>query len=130
MMNMITAIALGGALGALTRYGTTLLITAFYGPGFQPLATLMVNAIGSGLMGLCYGLMGLGITLSDPQRGLIMVGFLGALTTFSSFALDAVSLFEKGQPLLASGYVAVSVMLSLASFVVVLTLVRGFAVGQ
>ena len=129
-MMMFFAIALGGALGAVSRYGVTLAITGVYGAGFQPLATLMVNAVGSGAMGLCYGLLTTGMVLSDPLRGVIMVGFLGALTTFSSFALDAAVLVDKGQSGMAFGYVVASVVVSLGGFALMLWVVRTLASGQ
>ena len=129
-MMMLLSIALGGAVGAVSRYGVTLAITGIYGAGFQPLATLLVNAVGSGLMGLCYGLLATGASMSDPMRGVIMVGFLGALTTFSSFALDAAVLFEKGQGGLALCYVLASVVISLISFAVMLWIVKSMATGQ
>ena len=127
---MLLSIALGGAVGAVSRYGVTLAITGIYGAGFQPPATLLVNAIGSGLMGLCYGLLAIGASMNDPMRGVIMMGFLGALTTFSSFALDAAVLFEKGQGGLALGYVLASVAISLISFAVMLWIVKSMATGQ
>ena len=129
-MIMLLSIALGGAVGAVSRYGVTLAITGIYGAGFQPLATLSVNAVGSGLMGLCYGILTVGAGISDPMRGGIMVGFLGALTTFSSFALDAAVLFEKGQGGLALGYALASVAVSLISFAMMLFIVKTMATGQ
>ena len=129
-MIMLLSIALGGAIGAVSRYGVTMAITGIYGAGFQPLATLLVNAVGSGLMGFCYGLLASGVGMSDPMRGVIMVGFLGALTTFSSFALDAAVLFEKGQGGLALGYVLASVVISLISFAMMLLIVKSMGTGQ
>lgn len=132
-MIMLISIAIGGAIGAVSRYGVSLAITGLYGAGFQPLATLMVNAVGSGLMGLCYGLLtatAMGSGINDPMRGAVMVGFLGALTTFSSFALDAVMLFQKGQMGLALGYVLASVFVSILCFVMMLFIVKTMATGQ
>ena len=125
------AIAAGGALGAMGRYATTLMIAAGMGPGWQPLATLVVNVVGSGLMGVLYGMMTTGlISFGDPARLFVQVGLLGALTTFSSFALDAAGLFEKGEAGLAAFYVLGSVLLSLAAFIGMLMLIRSMAGGQ
>lgn len=125
------AIAAGGAFGAMGRYATTLMIAAGMGPGWQPLATLVVNVVGSGLMGVLYGMMTTGlISLGDPARLFVQVGLLGALTTFSSFALDAAGLFEKGEAGLAAFYVLGSVLLSLAAFIGMLMLIRSMAGGQ
>ena len=122
-MIMLLSIALGGAVGAVSRYGVTLAITGIYGAGFQPLATLLVNAVGSGLMGLCYGLLATGASMNDPMRGVIMVGFLGALTTFSSFALDAGGLADRQGLASSALYVGLSVTLSLVAFLAVQALV-------
>jgi CrcB protein len=129
-MMMFFAIAFGGALGAVSRYAVSLMVAGFYGAGFQPLATLAVNILGSGLMGVCYVLLSAGLISSEPMRGVLMVGFLGALTTFSSFALDAMALMEKGQGLLALGYVSASVVLSLTGFVVMVMVSRALMGGQ
>ncbi len=129
-MWMFIFIALGGALGAVSRYATGLGVTAVMGPGFQPVATLLVNIAGAGLMGCCYALIGLGMTLSEPLRGLIMVGFLGALTTFSSFSLDAVSLIEKGEIATGIGYIFGSVILSLAAFLLIMLMTRSLLAGH
>jgi CrcB protein len=125
------AIAAGGAIGAMGRYATTLMIAATMGPGWQPLATLSVNIVGSGLMGLLYGLMNTGvISLGDSARLFFQIGFLGALTTFSAFALDVVSLIENDQGRLAAGYILASVLLALAGFMLMLLVVRTIAGGQ
>ena len=129
-MMMFFAIAFGGALGAVSRYAVSLMVAGFYGAGFQPLATLAVNILGSGLMGVCYVLLSAGLISSEPMRGVLMVGFLGALTTFSSFALDAMALMEKGQGPLALGYVSASVVLSLTGFVVMVMVSRALMGGQ
>jgi len=71
-----------------------------------------------------------GLISSEPIRGVLKVGFLGALTTFSSFALDVMALLEKGQGLLALGYVAASVVLSLTGFVVMVMVSRALLGGQ
>ena len=124
------AIAAGGAAGAMSRYATTLIVAAAMGPGWQPLATLSVNIAGSALMGLISGGISTGaLSLSETARLLVQVGFLGAVTTFSSFALDVVGLLEKGQAGLAAGYVVASVLLSLAAFVLMLGLMRMMAGG-
>lgn len=126
---MFIAIAIGGALGAVCRYATSLAVIATWGVSHQPVATLLVNAVGSGVMGACYAAIGLGVTMSDPMRGLIMVGFLGALTTFSSFSMDAISIFEKGLIGVAIAYVLASVVVSLLSFAIMMGIVRAFAGG-
>ncbi len=112
-MNPLIAVALGGALGALGRYGTQALIVRFFGASF-PLGTLTVNIAGSFLMGFLVHLL-LVRDASAEVRGFILVGCLGALTTFSTFSLDAVTLYERGDHGLAAFYVAASVVLSIAA---------------
>ena len=92
---MYAAVAGGGALGAMLRYSVSLLTGAgFFGIN-GPVATLIVNVCGSGLMGLFAGLVAGGLMVPEAWRAFIAIGLLGALTTFSSFALDAGALFQK-----------------------------------
>ena len=127
---MFLFIALGGALGAVSRYAVGLAITAQFGVGFMPVATLSVNIVGSGLMGFCYACLGTGLALTEPARGFVMVGFLGALTTFSSFSLDTIALIEKGQIMAGLGYILSSVIFSLMAFIAVMALTRHMITGH
>ena len=65
----------------------------------------------------------------DPVRGFVMIGFLGALTTFSSFALDAYNFFQRGEMLAGGRYLLSSVCLSVVGFYIGLVVVRLIA-GQ
>ncbi len=103
-------IALGGALGALSRYW---LISALGASRF-PWGTFAVNVLGSCLIGVLYVLISEKAVLSDQWRSLLMVGYLGAFTTFSSFSLDALLLLQEGRLLQAALYVVGSVALCLA----------------
>lgn len=111
-MPHLLAIALGGALGAMSRYGVNGLIFPLLGEKF-PLGTLVVNVLGSLVMGICYVLIIEKALLPPEWRNILMVGFLGAFTTFSTFSLDALALWQNGQLLLALGYVIASVTLCL-----------------
>jgi len=104
------AIAFGGALGALSRYWITVSIERFNGTGF-PLGTFMVNLLGSFLIGLLYILFAEKLSVADQWRPVIITGFLGAMTTFSTFSLDALLLFQQGQYNTALFYVLSSVMI-------------------
>jgi len=123
-------IAIGGAAGAVSRYAVGLALAGLFGAGFQPVATLIVNIIGSGLMGFCFALISAGLTMSDHLRGLIMIGFLGGLTTFSSFSLDAISMIEKGDLVIGLAYIFASVILSLIAFMFVMVITRGYLTGH
>lgn len=121
-MNMILAIAAGGALGAVSRFGVQSLMLRLFGTGF-PLGTLAVNVVGSLLMGfLAHWFLTRGV--APEWRNLLLIGFLGALTTFSTFSLDAVALYERGEPGLAALYVVLSVVLSIGALFVGLLISR------
>jgi len=104
------AIAFGGALGALSRYWLTVSIERFNGTGF-PLGTFMVNLLGSFLIGLLYIILAEKLSVADQWRPVIITGFLGAMTTFSTFSLDALLLFQQGHYNTALFYVLSSVMI-------------------
>ena len=125
---MLLSIGLGGALGAVSRYLISLWVAGTFGqPGW--VAILSVNVTGSMMMGVMAAMITTSSSLSDPVRGFVMIGFLGALTTFSSFALDAHSFFQRGEVLAGGGYLFSSVCLSVAGFYGGLLAARLFA-GQ
>ena len=86
---MIAAVAAGGAIGAVLRYGVCLSAGAGLFGIAGPLATVLVNIVGSGLMGCLAGAVAAGMVLLGAWQGFFAIDLLGALTTFSSFALDA-----------------------------------------
>jgi CrcB protein len=91
----------GGSLGAASRYGISLLAARVVGTGF-PWGTLAVNLIGCFLIGVVFALIDRMRVLTPDVRLLFVTGFLGALTTFSTFSLETVSIFRSGaifQPL-------------------------------
>ena len=87
-------VACGGALGAMARYGTSLLTTKWFGPRY-PWGTFTVNMLGCLIMGIAFAVSRDHNLLNEQARLLVMVGFLGAFTTFSSFALDKVNLMQN-----------------------------------
>ena len=107
-------IALGGAFCAVSRYGVTLGAARLGATGF-PYATLTVNVVGSFLIGLFVAWIGGRTEINSALRPLIQVGFLGALTTFSTFSLDALILLEQGRFAQAGLYIAASVLVCLAA---------------
>lgn len=121
-MNTIIAIAVGGAAGALGRYGIQSLALRLFGAGF-PYGTLIVNVAGSFLMGfLAHWFLVRGV--SAEMRSLVLVGCLGALTTFSTFSLDAAALYERSELGGAAAYVILSVVLSIGALFAGLALSR------
>ena len=120
---MFAAVGAGGALGAMSRYAAAQLVGGGLFGIAGPMATLVVNVAGSSLMGALAGGIAAGMALPEAWRGFMAVGFLGALTTFSSFALDTGQLAARqGMPLTVL-YVGLSVGLSLAVFFVTQALV-------
>ena len=121
MLHLI-AIAFGGALGALGRYWVSGLLNN--AAGRLPLGTLTCNVGGSLLMGVLFVLVLEKARLSPELRPLLMVGFLGAFTTFSTFALESVVMLQEGHIMSALIYVSLSVMLCLAGLYVGMSLTR------
>ena len=120
-------VALGGGLGAALRYQTGRAMTAWLGPQAVtvfPWATLTVNVVGSLLMGILAGWLAKQGGDSDPWRLMLGVGVLGGFTTFSAFSLEMMLLIERGQPLLALTYAAVSVLAGLTALYIGLIVMR------
>lgn len=126
MMNWI-AIAIGGAIGAVSRYGIAQAVIMINGANAAPLATIMVNVIGSGLMGVIYGYLSTGGMLAETVRVFIMIGFLGALTTFSTFSMDIMAAIDRGQVVYAVIYAAVSVAGSILAFILAVLMMRAMS---
>ena len=123
MLTNILPVAIGGAMGASARYMTGVATLRLVGPGF-PWATAIVNVLGS----LCMGVLVVVLAHSGNRFApLLMTGLLGGFTTFSAFSLDALTLFERGQPWLAAVYVLGSVILSLGAITAGVMLARWLA---
>ena len=109
-MKYLLFIAIGGASGAVSRY----LLAAWahrLWEGHMPVGTLFVNVLGSFIIGAVYVLLVEKQMLHPDWRGVLMVGFLGAFTTFSTFSLETINLIEAGQMAHALGYVLASTVL-------------------
>jgi fluoride exporter len=116
MMAQVIFVAMGGALGAVLRYGVGLAV-AF------PFGTLAVNVAGSFVIGLVWvGLAARGLQHWMP---FVMTGLLGGFTTFSAFSLDALRLVETGRISAAAAYVLASVIFSIAACGLGLWLAKG-----
>lgn len=103
-------IALGGAVGAVGRYAVDNIAGLLFGHGF-PFGTLAVNILGSVLLGAFVELSALAWSPPPEIRVMIVVGMLGAFTTFSTMSLDVVTLVTRGEMVVAAGYVLLSLVL-------------------
>ncbi len=108
-------VALGGALGAVGRYTAMSVIGAMFGNGI-PVGTLFVNVVGSFVLGVFVEVSALVWSPSPELRAMIVVGVLGAFTTFSAFSLDVVTLMTRGDHGQAFLYVIASVVFSIGAF--------------
>ncbi|MGH8509223.1 MAG: fluoride efflux transporter CrcB [Gammaproteobacteria bacterium] len=123
-MKQLIVIALGGGVGSVARYVVATGIYAWLGRGF-PHGTLFVNVSGSFLMGLLTELLLQRLPLAVEYRAAILVGFLGGYTTFSTFAIETLNLFEEGSLLKAILNVFLSTTLCLAAVWIGLIMGRG-----
>ena len=102
-------VAFGGALGAMARFGVMNYLAPIDATRF-PIGTLLINVLGSFLMGALYIFIDQKLMLSPEWRLLLMTGFLGAFTTFSTFSLDALLLWNNGLTTTALAYVLTTVI--------------------
>ena len=117
------AVAVGGALGALCRYMLSGWLTGAMGRGF-PWGTFGVNLLGCCLIGALYVWLTQELRLSPIWQAVLMAGFTGAFTTFSTFALEALTLLESGRGLVAALYVSASLLLGVAGVALGMKLAR------
>ena len=122
-MNQVLLVALGGAIGSVCRYLVGLGALRLMGPSF-PWGTLTVNVAGSFAIGVLAELIVARFGASAELRLLLITGFLGGFTTFSAFALDAVTLFERGASVAATSYLVVSIVASIAAAIAGIALMR------
>lgn len=124
MLQSLSLVALGGAIGASLRFLVSTTAIRMFGTVF-PFGTLFVNVVGSLIMGIAFailsrkGISGLSLFL--------MTGVLGGFTTFSAFSLDAIALWQRGDPKLALAYVCASVFLSLGALAAGMWIARSLA---
>lgn len=119
----LLAVAAGGAIGAVGRYLVVSLAGTAFGLGF-PYGTIIVNVVGSFMLGVLVEAGALVWSPSPELRAMLVVGILGAFTTFSTFSLDVVVLFERKAYVPAAIYLVVSVVASIAALVVAMRLMR------
>ena len=122
-MNMILAVASGGAVGAVARFLLSKGMLNLLGPGF-PWGTLAVNLLGSFMIGFLVEIFALRVNISHEWQAFIVIGFLGGFTTFSAFSLEVGLMIEKGQLTTAIFYALGSI------FIGVVALFAGLYAGK
>ncbi len=122
-MKTVLMVALGGATGAVARYLVGVGATRFIGAGF-PWGTLIVNIVGSFIMGALIAALALRYSVSNEMRAFLAVGILGGFTTFSAFSLDFAVLMERKDFGLAMLYLGSSVGLSILALFAGLSVAR------
>ena len=115
MLKTILYIALGGAIGSVLRFLTTVLVSKFWSAQF-PLATFIANLIGCFLIGFFLGILTKHQLADTNLKWFLVTGFCGGYTTFSAFGMENYNLFQSNNSLLAFGYIALSIVLGIFAF--------------
>jgi len=115
ILQKIIAIMVGGAFGAMSRYGLTLLVRSNFKNSIFPYGTLTVNVLGALLFGFFWAIF---FKYSDIQvwRHFVLIGFLGSLTTFSSYTFDLFVMIKQGHYTAAALYFILSNVICLVGF--------------
>lgn len=122
MLAQLLLVGIGGAVGAIARFGTSIWVRQLFTDQW-PLATLLVNVLGSFGLGVAFVLLERGVLHADA-RSLIVIGFFGAFTTFSTFSLEMLHMLERGQGALAASYAGGSLLACLAAVAAAVFLTR------
>lgn len=112
---LLLFVGLGGAVGAMGRFAVMSAVGHLI-PGHFPWGTLAVNVLGAFILGAVIEVSALAWSPSPEIRAMIVVGMLGAFTTFSTFSMDLYFLLDRGQLLSALGYAVGSVAVCLVAF--------------
>jgi fluoride exporter len=113
MLNKIFLVLIGGSLGAVCRYAAGLLAVRWFGASF-PWGTLVVNLVGCFLIGLAFSLAEKSAIMGPQARLFFVTGYLGALTTFSSYAMETISSLRAGTYLVAVANILLNNIVGLA----------------
>lgn len=123
MIQQWLLIGCAGAFGALARYSLAGLVQRLLGSGF-PWGTVFVNVLGSFLFGVVWSLAEGRLALTPQTRTIVLTGFMGAFTTFSTFMFETGGLMQDAQWVLAFGNLSLQVVLGL------ICLFAGLSIGQ
>lgn len=123
MLKAILLVGLGGGLGSILRYLTSVMMTKHFQTSF-PLATFVVNVLGCLIIGLLIGLSERQQLINQDLKFLLVAGFCGGFTTFSAFAMENFKLFQSGNSLMALLNIAASILTGLLAVWLGLTLAK------
>lgn len=123
MLQKLLILAAGGALGTLARVGTIVLSARMFGTVF-PWGTFVVNAAGCFLFGLVFAISEHRFALSANMKLLLLTGFMGAFTTFSTYAFETTQLMRGDQWMMAAGNILGQTVIGVALVLI------GLKVGQ
>lgn len=126
MFTKLLLLAIGGALGTLSRFGVITAANRLSGGGY-PFGTIAANALGCFIAGAAIAFFEKRFGLSKEVQLFVMVGFLGAFTTFSAFIVDAHLLFKTGGLLQAGGYLFAQNALGIVALLAGVSLARAIA---
>lgn len=124
-MGQLVAIACGGAIGALSRFGLQQWLETIYNGRF-PLAIFIANSIGSLCLGLLYVLIVEKGLVPEIWRAFLIIGLISAFTTFSTFSLDSIRLIEQGEWPMALGNIVANLVFGLVGAYVGMSIGRWF----
>ena len=116
MLQRLLLIGLAGALGTLARYGLGGMVQRTWGHYDLPLGTLVVNVLGCFLFGMVWTLSDERLLISEETRIIMLGGFMGAFTTFSTFIFDTGGFLRDQQYMLATGNILIQTVVGLLSF--------------
>ncbi|WP_165445883.1 fluoride efflux transporter CrcB [Bradyrhizobium uaiense] len=125
-VQLLAAVAIGGSLGSVARYLVGIGAGRLVGTDF-PWGTLVINIVGSFLIGVFAESFALSWNVSQVVRVFLTVGICGGFTTFSTFSLDAIVLMQRGELWSSGAYMAASVALAILALFGGLLLLRAFA---
>jgi CrcB protein len=114
MIKTIILVGFGGAIGSILRYLSGWFASKYFQGSF-PISTLVINILGSLLIGVFIGILAKFYPENHPLKFLLIIGFCGGFTTFSSFAVENYNLFQNQQQFSAYIYIITSVILTISA---------------